>query len=72
MVDIKELAYTAGLFDGEGSISWVRHHDNHIFSSSIHSISDYEVVNWFQERLVAALLPNNCVCQTIRSLMAGG
>jgi hypothetical protein len=28
MVDIEELAYAAGLFDGEGSISLVHHHDN--------------------------------------------
>lgn len=51
MVDIKELAYAAGLFDGEGSISLIRHRENRTHSPQVSIAStDYEVVHWFQER----------------------
>ena len=51
MVDVEELAYAAGLFDGEGSISLVRHRDNRTHSPQVSVAStDYEVVIWFQKR----------------------
>ena len=51
MVDVDELAYAAGLFDGEGSISLIRHHDNRTHSPQVSVAStDYEVVSWFRER----------------------
>jgi hypothetical protein len=57
MVDIKELAYAAGLFDGEGSISLVRHHDNRTHSPQVSIAStDYEVVNWFQKRFGGSIV----------------
>jgi hypothetical protein len=44
-----ELAYTAGLFDGEGSVSLIRHHKNRWPSPQISVAStDHEVVRWLQ------------------------
>jgi hypothetical protein len=46
-----ELPYAAGLFDGEGSISLVRHHNNRWPSPQVAGAStDYEVVRWLQIR----------------------
>ena len=57
MVDIQELAYAAGLFDGEGSISLVRHRENRTHSPQVSIAStDYEVVNWFQERFGGSIV----------------
>jgi hypothetical protein len=57
MVDIEELAYAAGLFDGEGSISLVRHRDNRTHSPQVSIAStDYEVVNWFRERFGGSIV----------------
>lgn len=57
MVDIQELAYAAGLFDGEGSISLVRHRENRTHSPQVSIAStDYEVVNWFQERFSGSIV----------------
>ncbi|MDO8752579.1 MAG: LAGLIDADG family homing endonuclease [Anaerolineales bacterium] len=51
MVDIEELAYAAGLFDGEGSITLTRHRNNRTHSPQVSVTStDYEVVRWFRER----------------------
>ena len=50
MVDAKKLAYAAGLFDGEGSVSLVRHKNNRTHSPQVAVASvDYEVVRWCQE-----------------------
>ena len=50
MVDV-EFAYAAGLFDGEGSISLVRQHNNRWPSPQVAVASaDFEVVRWCQER----------------------
>jgi hypothetical protein len=46
-----ELAYAAGLFDGEGSISLVRQNNNRSHSPQVAVASnDYEVLAWFQKR----------------------
>ena len=51
MVDIEELAYAAGPFDGEGSISLVRQKNSRTHSPQVSVAStDYEVVLWFQKR----------------------
>jgi len=51
MVDVNELAYAAGLFDGEGSISLVRQHGNRWQSPQVAVAStDYEVLEWFRIR----------------------
>ncbi len=50
MVDT-ELAYAAGFFDGEGSISLVRQNNNRSHSLQVAVASnDYEVLQWFQKR----------------------
>lgn len=57
MVDVEELAYAAGLFDGEGSISLIRHHDNRTHSPQVSVAStDYEVVSWFRERFGGSIV----------------
>lgn len=57
MVDIEELAYAAGLFDGEGSISLVRHRDNRTHSPQVSIAStDHEVVYWFQKRFGGSIV----------------
>ena len=46
-----DFVYAAGLFDGEGSISLIRHHENRWPSPQVSIAStDYEVVEWFQSR----------------------
>ena len=72
MVDSKELAYAAGLFDGEGSISLVRHRDNRtILLKYLWHQQITKLCFGFKSVLAGALLPNNLACQTIRSLMIG-
>lgn len=56
MVDI-EAAYAAGLFDGEGSISLVRQHNNRWPSPQVAVASaDYEVVQWFRVRFGGSIV----------------
>jgi hypothetical protein len=72
MVDT-ELAYAAGLFDGEGSISLVRQKNNRSHSPQVAVASnDYEVLAWFQNASVEALSPSNLASQLTRSPMTGG
>jgi len=48
---VEELAYAAGLFDGEGSISLVRQRINRSHSPQVAVAStDHEVIRWFQQR----------------------
>ena len=57
MVDTKELAYAAGLFDGEGSISLVRQKKSRTHSPQVSVTStDYEVVRWFQDRFGGSIV----------------
>ena len=57
MVDTEELAYAAGLFDGEGSISLVRQNNNRSHSPQVAVASaDYEVVLWFQKRFGGSIV----------------
>ncbi len=57
MVDAKELAYAAGLFDGEGSISLVRQRKSRTHSPQVSVAStDYEVVKWFQDRFGGSIV----------------
>lgn len=57
MVDVKELAYAAGLFDGEGSISLIRNRANRTHSPQVSIAStDYEVVDWFRERFGGSIV----------------
>ena len=56
MVDT-ELAYAAGLFDGEGSISLVRQKNNRSHSPQVAVASnDYEVLAWFQKRFGGSIV----------------
>jgi hypothetical protein len=56
MVDT-ELAYAAGLFDGEGSISLVRQKNNRSHSPQVAVASnDYEVLVWFQKRFGGSIV----------------
>jgi len=56
MVDT-ELAYAAGLFDGEGSISLVRQNNNRSHSRQVAVASnDYEVLAWFQNRFGGSIV----------------
>ena len=56
MVDT-ELAYAAGLFDGEGSISLVRQKNNRWHSPQVAVASnDYEVLSWFQKRFGGSIV----------------
>jgi hypothetical protein len=51
MADSEELAYAAGLFDGEGSISLVRQKNNRSHSPQVAVAStDLEVLHWLQDR----------------------
>lgn len=46
-----DIVYAAGLFDGEGSISLVKHRINRWHSPQVSIAStDYEVCEWFQSR----------------------
>jgi hypothetical protein len=57
MAGIEELAYTAGLFDGEGSISLVRQKNNRSHSPQVSVAStDYEVLHWLQERFGGSIV----------------
>jgi hypothetical protein len=56
MVDT-ELAYAAGLFDGEGSISLVRQNNNRSHSPQVAVASnDYEVLEWLQNRFGGSIV----------------
>ena len=56
MVDT-ELAYAAGLFDGEGSISLVRQKNNRSHSPQVSVASnDYEVLAWFQKHFGGSIV----------------
>lgn len=57
MVSDKELSYIAGLFDGEGSITLVRHRSNRTHSPQVSIAStDYEVVLWCQKRFGGSIV----------------
>ncbi len=57
MVSDKELPYIAGLFDGEGSITLVRHRSNRTHSPQVSIAStDYEVVLWCQKRFGGSIV----------------
>ena len=57
MIDEKEIAYAAGLFDGEGSVSLIRHRENRTHSPQVSIAStDYEVVFWFQHRFGGSIV----------------
>lgn len=57
MVDVEELAYAAGLFDGESSISLVRQRNKRSHSPQVAVASvDYEVVRWFQKRFGGSIV----------------
>src|SRR5512138_762750 len=52
-----ELAYAAGLFDGEGSVSLVRQKNNRSHSPQVSVASnDYEVLAWFQKRFGGSIV----------------
>ena len=56
MVDT-ELAYAAGLFDGEGSISLVRQNNNRSHSPQVAVASnDYEVLAWLQKHFGGSIV----------------
>ena len=56
-MDDAELAYAAGLFDGEGSISLVRQHNNRSHSPQVSVASnDFEVLVWFQKRFGGSIV----------------
>ena len=56
MVDT-ELAYAAGLFDGEGSISLVRQKNNRSHSPQVSVASnDHEVLAWFQNHFGGSIV----------------
>ena len=56
MVDT-ELAYAAGLFDGEGSISLVRQNNNRSHSPQVAVASnDFEVLAWLQKRFGGSIV----------------
>jgi hypothetical protein len=68
MISTKELAYAAGLFDGEGSVTLVRHRESRSHSPQVSIASnDYEVVFWFKERFAGSIvtkqprMPNHSV-----------
>lgn len=57
MAGIEELAYAAGLFDGEGSISLVRQKNNRSHSPQLSIAStDREVLDWLQERFGGSIV----------------
>jgi hypothetical protein len=56
-MDDAELAYAAGLFDGEGSISLVRQKNNRSHSPQVSVASnDCEVLGWLQERFGGSIV----------------
>ncbi len=56
-MDDAELAYAAGLFDGEGSISLVRQKNNRSHSPQVSVASnDFEVLVWFQKRFGGSIV----------------
>ena len=57
MADSAEIAYTAGLFDGEGSISLVRQKNNRSHSPQVAVAStDYEVLLWLRKRFGGSIV----------------
>jgi hypothetical protein len=57
MANMEEIAYTAGLFDGEGSISLVRQKNNRSHSPQVAVAStDYEVLDWLQKRFGGSIV----------------
>jgi hypothetical protein len=57
MVSDKEISYMAGLFDGEGSVTLVRHRSNRTPSLQVSVAStDYEVVLWCQKRFGGSIV----------------
>jgi hypothetical protein len=57
MTDSNEIAYTAGLFDGEGSISLVRQKNNRSHSPQVAVAStDYEVLHWLRNRFGGSIV----------------
>ena len=57
MAAMEELAYTAGLFDGEGSISLVRQNNNRSHSPQAAVAStDLEVLCWLQKRFGGSIV----------------
>lgn len=57
MVDNAQIAYTAGLFDGEGSISLVRQKNNRSHSPQVAVAStDLEVLQWLRNRFGGSIV----------------
>lgn len=57
MAYIEALAYAAGLFDGEGSVSLVRQRNNRSHSPQVAVASvDYEVVLWFRKHFGGSIV----------------
>ena len=57
MATKEELAYTAGLFDGEGSITLVRQKSNRSPSPQVAIAStDFEVLGWLQKRFGGSIV----------------
>jgi hypothetical protein len=56
-MDESEIAYAAGLFDGEGSISLVRQRSNRFHSPQVAVAStDYEVLAWLRKRMDGSIV----------------
>lgn len=56
-MDERDFVYAAGLFDGEGSISLVKHRVSRWHSPQVSVAStDYEICEWFQTRFGGSIV----------------